>query len=107
MKTARLFLFAGLAGLSFLAQAESGGDRTFARMQQNLQAATQNTREEAVAGNFEPYRYGMNLDIAEVLEVSHGQGCGVVPVRMRYLDSQGAEQRLEYRSERVSCSRGL
>lgn len=107
MKTLSLALFAGLLGIASFAQAEGGGDRTFARMQQNLQTALQRNGDEAVAGDFQPYRYGMTLDIAEVLEVAPGAGCGVVPVRMRYLDSRGDEQRIEYRAERISCSRGM
>lgn len=105
MNPIRPFLLAGLLGVSSLALAESGGDRTFARMEQARQVAMRGAAEMAAA-DYRRYEYGMRLDIAQVLEVSPAKGCGVVPVRMRYLDSGGAEQRLEYRAERVSCNRG-
>ncbi|MCP1641268.1 hypothetical protein J2T41_000864 [Pseudomonas citronellolis] len=106
MNLFRPLLLAGLLGVSSLALAESGGDRTFARMEQNRLAAMAVANPTAQADDFRRYEYGMRLDIAQVLEVTPARGCGVVPVRMRYLDSDGAEQRLEYRAERVSCNRG-
>jgi len=51
------------------------------------------------------YHYGMRPDIAKIISVVPEFGCGVVPVRMRYLESSGAEQTIEYRSERACCSR--
>lgn len=106
MQPYRPFLLAALLGFSSLALAESGGDRTFARMQQARQQAMQGASEQTALAEVRQYHYGMQLDIAKVLAVTSAKGCGVVPVRMRYLDSQGAEQQLEYRAERVACSRG-
>lgn len=111
MKLPLFILLSSLVVVTATARAESGGDRTFALMQQNRQAALRATAGEALAaGDFKPYRYGMRLDVADVLDVSWDPGCGVVPVRMRYRDSSGAEQRieyLEYRAERVSCNRRM
>ncbi|MDF3933062.1 co-regulatory protein PtrA N-terminal domain-containing protein [Pseudomonas citronellolis] len=106
MNLLRPLLLAGLLGASSLALAESGGDRTFSRMEQNRQVAMRAAAGDVQVADYRAYEYGMNLDIAEVLEVTPARGCGVVPVRMRYLDSDGAEQRVEYRAERVSCNRG-
>jgi hypothetical protein len=75
-------------------------------VEQNRLAAMQSAASAEAAMQARQYHYGMELDIAKVLAVVPSEGCGVVPVRMRYLDSQGAEQELQYRAERVSCNRG-
>ncbi len=56
--------------------------------------------EEAVA-----YRYGMQLDIAKVVSITPvADICGVVPVEMTYLDSQGAKHILQYSEFGTGCS---
>ncbi|MCU7249706.1 DUF2790 domain-containing protein [Pseudomonas koreensis] len=56
--------------------------------------------EEAVA-----YRYGMNLDIAKVISITPvADVCGVVPVEMTYLDSDGAKHILQYSEFGSGCS---
>ncbi|NHX02348.1 DUF2790 domain-containing protein [Pseudomonas koreensis] len=56
--------------------------------------------EEAIA-----YRYGMTLDIAEVVSITPvADFCGVVPVEMTYLDSHGAKHILQYSEFGTGCS---
>lgn len=56
--------------------------------------------EEAVA-----YRYGMQLDIAQVVSITPvADVCGVVPVEMTYLDSLGAKHILQYSEFGTGCS---
>ncbi len=56
--------------------------------------------EEAVA-----YRYGMQLDIAQVVSITPvADVCGVVPVEMTYLDSNGAKHILQYSEFGTGCS---
>jgi hypothetical protein len=56
--------------------------------------------DEAVA-----YRYGMPLDIAQVLSITPvADVCGVVPVEMTYLDSHGGKHILQYSEFGSGCS---
>ncbi|WP_285420214.1 DUF2790 domain-containing protein [Pseudomonas sp. efr-133-TYG-5] len=56
--------------------------------------------DEAVA-----YRYGMTLDIAQVLSITPvADVCGVVPVEMTYLDSHGGKHILQYSEFGSGCS---
>ncbi|UQS16789.1 DUF2790 domain-containing protein [Pseudomonas sp. HS6] len=56
--------------------------------------------EEAVA-----YRYGMQLDIAQVVSITPvADVCGVVPVEMTYLDSNGTKHILQYSEFGTGCS---
>ncbi|KJK03025.1 hypothetical protein UB43_00395 [Pseudomonas sp. 21] len=107
MKLSRIFLTATLLGTSSLALADGGGDITFARMEQARQQvmqAYQNAPSPTQIAEAKQYTYGMNLDIAEVVAVTPmSTDCGVVPVQLRYKDSFGDEQAIEYRTERVAC----
>ena len=50
-------------------------------------------------------RYGMALDIAEVVSITPvADVCGVVPVEMTYLDSHGAKHILQYSEFGTGCS---
>jgi hypothetical protein len=107
MKLPRIFLTAVLLGASSLALADGGGDITFARMEQARQKVMQ-TRQDAPSpeqvAEAKQYTYGMDLDIAEVVAVTPmSADCGVIPVQMRYRDSFGDLQAIEYRTERVAC----
>ncbi|MCX2545794.1 DUF2790 domain-containing protein [Pseudomonas sp. COW5] len=63
-------------------------------------AAQARADEEAVA-----YRYGMQLDIAQVVSITPvADICGVVPVEMTYLDSHGAKHILQYSEFGTGCS---
>ncbi|WP_277761677.1 DUF2790 domain-containing protein [Pseudomonas sp. A34-9] len=56
--------------------------------------------DEAVA-----YRYGMQLDITQVLSITPvADVCGVVPVEMTYLDSHGRKHILQYSEFGSGCS---
>ncbi|EJZ58909.1 hypothetical protein I1A_003240 [Pseudomonas fluorescens R124] len=56
--------------------------------------------EDAVA-----YHYGMHLDIAEVVSITPvADVCGVVPVEMTYLDSNGDKHILQYSEFGNGCS---
>lgn len=56
--------------------------------------------ENAVA-----YRYGMQLDIAKVVSITPvADVCGVVPVEMTYLDSNGGKHILQYSEFGNGCS---
>ncbi|WP_236199563.1 DUF2790 domain-containing protein [Pseudomonas pseudonitroreducens] len=105
MKTQYALLFTVLIGSTSLASADGGGDITFSRMQQareQAMAARQPTPIEVAQAK--QYTYGMDLDIAEVVSVTPlSRDCGVVPVQMRYKDSFGEEQLVEYRQERFAC----
>ncbi|MFV3307697.1 DUF2790 domain-containing protein [Pseudomonas sp. NY15181] len=105
MKLQRVLLLAALLGTSSLALADGGGDITFARMEQaRLQAMQARQPSAEQMAEVKQYTYGMNLDIARVVAVTPMSGdCGVVPVQMRYEDSFGDEQTVEYRAERVAC----
>ncbi len=93
-----------LAALSSTAWAESGGDRTFARMEEARTQAMQNYNEEQAVAQAKQYHSAKSLDIAKVVSITPDDGCGVVPVTMRYLDSKGAEQSIEYQTERQRCT---
>ncbi|WP_447750369.1 DUF2790 domain-containing protein [Pseudomonas nicosulfuronedens] len=107
MKLSRIFLLTALLGTTSLALADGGGDITFARMEQARQQAMQarqGTPSPTQVAEAKQYTYGMDLDIAEVVAVTPlSKDCGVVPVQMRYKDSFGDEQAIEYRTERVAC----
>lgn len=107
MQRSRILLIAALMGASSLALADGGGDITFARMEQaRLQAmqARQDAPSPTQVAEAKQYTYGMNLDIAEVVAITPlSSDCGVVPVQLRYKDSFGEEQAIEYRTERVAC----
>lgn len=107
MKLPRIFLLAALLGTSSLTLADGGGDITFARMEQARQKAMQARQDApspAQVAEAKQYTYGMDLDIAEVVAVTPlSTDCGVIPVQMRYKDSFGEEQAIEYRTERVTC----
>lgn len=105
MKLPRIFLLAALLGTSSLALADGGGDITFARMEQaRIQVMQAREPSPTQIAEAKQYTYGMNLDIAEVVAVTPlSSDCGVVPVQMRYKDSFGEEQAIEYRAERVAC----
>ncbi|WP_409316741.1 DUF2790 domain-containing protein [Pseudomonas sp. KCJK9016] len=63
-------------------------------------AAQAQADEEVVA-----YRYGMQLDIAQVVSITPvADICGVVPVEMTYLDSHGAKHVLQYSEFGTGCS---
>jgi len=49
------------------------------------------------------YMYGDHLDVAKVLSVQPGSGCGVVETRMTYLDSTGQIQALDYSAVAQNC----
>ncbi len=53
----------------------------------------------------EPYRYGMNLDIKQVLSFHEepSVSCQVVKARMDYLDSSGQLRSLEYQKLSETC----
>ncbi|MCP1495564.1 hypothetical protein J2Y86_000271 [Pseudomonas migulae] len=51
------------------------------------------------------YRYGMDLDIAQVLAITPvADVCGAAPVEMTYLDSKGAKHVLQYSEFGTGCS---
>jgi hypothetical protein len=51
------------------------------------------------------YRFGMQLDIAQVLSITPvADVCGVVPVEMTYLDSHGGKHILQYSEFGSGCS---
>lgn len=51
------------------------------------------------------YRYGMDLDIAEVLSthIPNSTRCEVVEAKMTYRDSEGAVEILRYRTLSSAC----
>jgi len=53
------------------------------------------------------YTYGTHLDVAKVISISEiPDVCEVVPARMVYEDSKGAEHILEYRVMGNGCANG-
>lgn len=54
----------------------------------------------AETSEVKPYRYSMNLDIAELIKVEYLRSapahCSVIPARMTYKDSSGAIEVIEY-----------
>lgn len=97
-------LTAVLAGLSSTAWAEGGGDRTFARMAEANAQAMQNYKVEQAVAQAKQYHSAKSLDIVEVVSITPDEGCGVMPVTMRYIDSKGVEQSVEYQAERQRCT---
>lgn len=95
----KLALGALIAVLSFGALAETGADRPFTEvMERNRQAMVAYAEKKGKpAPQIQTYRYGMNLDIAKVINVSLPiRSCGPVPSRMTYEDSSGQLNTLEY-----------
>lgn len=85
--------------LSFSAVAEGGGDRTFAlMMERNEKAmAAYAAKKGLPAPEVQAYRYGMTLDIANVVNVTPPiRSFNPVPSRMTYEDSSGKLNTLEY-----------
>ncbi|MFJ2484144.1 DUF2790 domain-containing protein [Pseudomonas sp. NPDC087598] len=63
-------------------------------------AAQAQATDEAIA-----YRYGMQLDVAQVLSITPvADVCGVVPVEMTYLDSHGGKHILQFSEFGSGCS---
>lgn len=97
------------AVVSFSAVAEGGGDRTFAlMMDRNEQAmAAYANRTGKPAPEVQVYRYGMQLDIAKVVNISPPiRGCNPVPSRMTYEDSSGKLTTVEYQVMGVCQNKG-
>lgn len=99
MKLLNLSIAAMLFVISSLALAEGGGDRTFARAMQENEKAME--RYAAKQGKTAPvvqnYRYGMELDIVKVVNITPPiKSCQVVPSRMTYEDSSGQLKTIEY-----------
>ncbi|KPG72657.1 DUF2790 domain-containing protein [Pseudomonas libanensis] len=87
------------AVLSLAALAEGGGDRTFAQvMERNEKAmAAYALKNGKPVPEVQAYRYGMELDIAKVVNVTPPvRSCNAVPSRMTYEDSSGKLNTLEY-----------
>ena len=85
--------------LSFGALAEGGGDRTFALMMERNEKAMADyaAKKGKPAPEVQVYRYGLELDIAKVVNVTPPiRACNPVPSRMTYEDSSGKLNTLEY-----------
>lgn len=66
--------------------------------------ATTDGQEQA---NVEHYEYGMDLDVARVIQSAEVPNtCGVEPVQMVYEDHQGQRHTLEYLVAGSGCSGG-
>ena len=97
------------AVLSFGALAEGGGDRTFALMMERNEKAMADyaAKKGKPAPEVQAYRYGMKLDIAEVVNVTAPiRSCNTVPSRMTYEDSSGKLNTLEYQVMGVCRNNG-
>lgn len=97
------------AVLSLGALAEGGGDRTFAlMMERNEKAmAAYAIKNGQPVPEVQTYRYGMDLDIAKVVNVTPPvRSCNVVPSRMTYEDSNGKLKTLEYQVVGVCQNNG-
>ncbi|WP_434458256.1 DUF2790 domain-containing protein [Stutzerimonas urumqiensis] len=83
MKSSSAILIAGVLLSSVNASADPGNKNTDART----------------------YRYGMDLDIAEVLSthIPNSTRCEVVEAKMTYRDSEGAVEILRYRTLSSAC----
>ncbi len=98
-----------IATLSFGALAEGGGDRTFDRMMERNEKAMAAYAEKngKLAPQVQVYRYGMDLDIAKVVNVTPPiRACNPVPSRMTYEDSSGTLTTLEYQVMGVCRNNG-
>ncbi|KRA27770.1 DUF2790 domain-containing protein [Pseudomonas sp. Root569] len=87
------------AVLSLAALAEGGGDRTFAQMMERNEKAmaAYALKNGKPVPEVQAYRYGMELDIAKVVNVTPPvRSCNTVPSRMTYEDSSGKLNTLEY-----------
>ncbi|AIB34622.1 MULTISPECIES: DUF2790 domain-containing protein [Pseudomonas] len=97
------------AVLCFGALAEGGGDRTFALMMERNEKAMADyaAKKGKPAPEVQAYRYGMKLDIAEVVNVTLPiRSCNTVPSRMTYEDSSGKLNTLEYQVMGVCRNNG-
>jgi len=98
-----------IATLSFGALAEGGGDRTFDRMMERNEKAMAAYAEKngKPAPQLQVYRYGMDLDIAKVVNVTPPiRACNPVPSRMTYEDSSRTLTTLEYQVMGVCRNNG-
>ncbi len=85
MKTLALLALSGLSSFAFAAAPEETASAEHVQSEQ--------------------YRYGMNLDVADVVAISDvSHACGVVPATMTYRDHQGDTHRLEYLVQGGGCS---
>ncbi|WP_338479499.1 DUF2790 domain-containing protein [Pseudomonas trivialis] len=95
LQTVGLGVFAAM--LSFGAGAQ--GERAYAALLESNENAMAAYAEKRglPAPQVQVYRYGMNLDIAKVVNVSPPiRSCNAVPSRMTYWDSAGKLNTLEY-----------
>jgi hypothetical protein len=109
MKALNVIIAAMALASSSLAMAEGGADRVFGKAMQNNAKSMQEyaLTQGKAAPEVTHYKYGMQLDIAEVIYITPADGsCGVRPVQMTYKDSSGALHTLEYRALSSSCSNG-
>lgn len=86
-------------GLSAVALAEGGSDRTFQLAMQENQRAMERyaAQQNKAAPQVLSYHYGLALDIARVVSLTPPlKSCGLVPSRMTYEDSAGQLKTLEY-----------
>ena len=100
-----------IAALSFMtissfSLAEGGADRVYGQM---IQANEKAMLEYAAANGKNPpeiihYRYGMELDIAKVVNTtSTGTNCDVMPAQITFEDSNGDLKILESRLAGTGC----
>jgi hypothetical protein len=109
MKALSAILTAMALASSSLAMAEGGADRVFGEAMKNNAKSMQEyaLTQGKAAPKVTHYKYGMKLDIAEVIYITPADGsCGVRPVQMTYKDSSGTLHTLEYRALSSSCSNG-
>lgn len=56
---------------------------------------------------YQEYKYGMNLDVKNVISMSQKKGnCEVVPAKMVYQDSQGNIKGIKYEVLSEGCDNG-
>lgn len=95
LQTVGLGLLAALLSSGALAQ----GERTYAALLEGNERAMAAYAEKRglPAPQVQVYSYGMNLDIAKVVNISPPiRSCNAVPSRMTYWDSAGKLNTLEY-----------
>ncbi|MDN7139826.1 DUF2790 domain-containing protein [Pseudomonas sp. JQ170] len=91
---------------SSFAMAQGSADPVHGPM---IQANEQAMRARAVTQGKQPpevvhYRYGMELDIAKVINVTSTRTyCDVMPAQLTYEDSSGNLNILEYRTAGTNC----
>ena len=87
MKAWTLLALAGVSCMALAGEPPAAGDRQAAKV--------------------ERYEYGMELDVARVIQPAEvPSSCGVEPVRMVYEDHQGRRHTLEYLVVGSGCSGG-